>query len=104
MNRKSRKGIKITAHKGGRTKKRLADLTPADAKKLQRHLRENELSFSDWVAAMLTIDSRSWYYTYELPATGEMQIAALADSLGEAVENALHHAEGRGIIISNIPK
>lgn len=89
---------KITPHKGGRTKSRLAQLTPSDDKKLRRHLRENEFSFSDWVSAMLTIDSQSWRYTYELPS-GEWQTEALADSLGEAVENALFHAQGKKIVL-----
>lgn len=89
---------KIAAHKGGRTESRLAQLTPSDDKKLRRHLRENELSFSDWISAMLAIDSQSWRYTYELPS-GEMQTEALADSLGEAIENALFHAQGKKIVL-----
>lgn len=98
--KKSRKGIEITPHKGGRTKQRLVQLTPADAKKLRNHLRSLEISFSDWVSAMLTADAQSWYYTYELPS-GEMQAWALADSLGEAIENASFHAAGRKIMITN---
>lgn len=99
--RKSRRDIVITAHKGGRTKRApSALLTPADDKKLRRHLRESELSFGDWLKAMIAIDCRSWRYTYELPS-GEMQAEALADSLGEAVENAIFHAQGRKILISN---
>lgn len=97
--KKSRVGVSITAHKGGRTKRApSALLTPADDKKLRQYLRESELSFGDWLKAMIAIDCRSWRYTYELPS-GEMQSEALADSLGEAVENALFHAQGKKIVL-----
>lgn len=93
---------KIIAHKGGRTKSRLVQLTPANDKKMRKHLKEIEVSFSDWVLAMLNADTLAWYYTYELPS-GEMQTIALAGSLGEAIENALFHAEGRRIVVTNTP-
>lgn len=47
----------ITPHKGGRTRQRLALLTPDDDAKLRAHLSKTNLSFSDWVSAMLKKNS-----------------------------------------------
>ena len=70
--------------------------------KLEAHLKQIGLNLEEWVNSMLDIDRKQWYYTYELPS-GQMQFTALAISLGEAVENAQYHSEGRKIAISSHP-
>lgn len=98
--RASRKGVPIKAHKGRRNKQRPAIFTEADDKTLRRHLKNIGDSFGDWLKRMIAIDCRPWCYSYELPG-GEMQAPVQADSLGEAIETALYHAEGRRIIITS---
>jgi hypothetical protein len=61
--RKSRLGVEITSHKGGRTERRLAVMTPQTATDLERILRANgegdkPQSFGDWLAQHIAADAK----------------------------------------------
>jgi hypothetical protein len=63
--RKSRPGVEITAHKGGRTERRLAVMTPQTTADLERILEANVVedkpqSFGDWLAEKIAADIKKF--------------------------------------------
>lgn len=87
---------KITAHKGGRTKRLPTGwCTPEEFSTIRDAC--GDLSFSDWVIA--AAKSPSVYGTYKLP-DGKWQSIALFESATEACETLGFHAQGRGYLIS----
>ena len=54
--RKSRAGVVITAHKGGRSKSRLAPMTEDTAQKLNEVLAHRGESFGDWVERLVNVE------------------------------------------------
>jgi len=47
--RKSRKGLKITPHKGGRTERFEARLTPEEKRMIVESIKNSGLSAADWL-------------------------------------------------------
>jgi hypothetical protein len=59
IKRKSRKGVYITPHKGGRTSRRLVPMTPATEDTLNAVLKATGKSVGDWVEAHVRQDAKA---------------------------------------------
>ena len=106
--RPSRKNVVITPHKGGRTERFEARLTPAEKQAIMKVIQESGLSSADWIVQISGTANKNHVKLY-LWADGESggteltSVVILSNEQAAAMSKALRHPDPLVLVDGNQP-